>query len=179
MHRQLPPIRQLYRKCIKVKKVSRDFWANFLADRTIMASTIRFTKEGYRKIQEEYQRLLEQRKETVDALRTAREMGDLSENAAYKVARQRLSQTDSRLRHLKKLLLTGKVTLESFMGVVAFGTKVTVGKDDGTQDTYTIVEGFESDPTVGKLSTSSPIGKALLGKKTGEKVTVNIPAGSV
>ena len=144
-----------------------------------MASTIRFTKEGYRKIQEEYQRLLEQRKEAVDALRTAREMGDLSENAAYKVARQRLSQTDSRLRHLKKLLLSGKVTQESFTGVVVFGTKVTVEKNDGTQDTYTIVEGFESDPSVGKLSTVSPIGKALLGKKTGEKVTVNIPAGSV
>ena len=144
-----------------------------------MASTIRFTEEGFRKIQEEYQRLLEDRKDAVDALRTAREMGDLSENAAYKVARQRLSQTDSRLRHLKKLLLTGKVTLESFMGVVAFGTKVTVGKDDGTQDTYTIVEGFESDPTVGKLSTSSPIGKALLGKKTGEKVKIIVPSGSV
>ena len=144
-----------------------------------MTSTIRFTKEGYRKIQEEYQRLLEERKEAVDALRTAREMGDLSENAAYKVARQRLSQTDGRIRYLKKLLLSGKVTQVSFTGVVAFGTKVTVEKDDGSQNTYTIVEGFESDPAVGKLSTVSPIGKALLGKKTGERVKIIVPSGSV
>ena len=150
-----------------------------MADKSFMASTIRFTEEGYRKIQEEYQRLLEDRKEAVDALRTAREMGDLSENAAYKVARQRLSQTDSSLRHLKKLLLSGKVTQVSFTGVVAFGTKVTVEKDDGSQNTYTIVEGFESDPTVNKLSTRSPFGSALLGKKPGDKVVVHAPAGNV
>lgn len=144
-----------------------------------MAATIRFTKEGYQKIQNEYQRLVVDRKDAVEALRTAREMGDLSENAAYKVARQRLSQTDSRLRHLKKLLALGKITETEFKGVVSFGTKVTVEMPDHTNATYIIVEGYESDPASGKLSTGSPIGRAIMGKRSGDRVEVKVPAGFV
>lgn len=144
-----------------------------------MISTIRFTKEGYQKIQNEYQQLVVDRKDAVDALRSAREMGDLSENAAYKVARQRLSQTDSRIRHLKKLLVLGRITEAEFKGVVSFGTKVTVEMPNRTNSTYIIVEGYETDPACGKLSTSSPIGRALMGKKPGDRIEVKVPSGTI
>lgn len=143
------------------------------------AVTIRFTRGGYQKIQEELDRLTLNRKDAVDALRTAREMGDLSENAAYKVARQRLSQIDGRLRHLKKLLILGRITESEFTGVVSFGTKVTVEMADRTNATYTIVGGYESDPSSGKLSTNSPIGSALMGKKPGDSIEVKVPAGII
>jgi len=140
---------------------------------------MRFTRQGYQKIQDEYDQLTKDRVQAVEALRTAREMGDLSENAAYKVARHRLSQTDSRLQYLKKLLVEGKIARTTFTGAVAFGTSVTVEKENGKVVTYSIVEGFESDPSTGKLSTSSPIGRALLGKKVGDSINVSVPAGNI
>lgn len=138
--------------------------------------TIPITREGLEDFKKEYKELLLQRQPAVDELRTAREMGDLSENAAYKVARQKLSSIDSRLRKLSFILKSAKVQEREFKGVVDFNTKITL-ESGGQTFVYKIVGGFESDPSKSKISASSPIGKAIMGKKEGENIKVNIPNG--
>lgn len=110
-------------------------------------------------------------------LRTAREMGDLSENGAYKAARFELSSIDRELRRLAYLLRYGAVAVISrTTDVVGFGNRVTV--DDGKrQITFVLVEQFESNPKEYKLSLQSPIGRAVAGKKVGDQVTVTAPEG--
>ena len=137
---------------------------------------IQFTEEGYKKIQSEFERLTEKRKEAVVSLTTAREMGDLSENGAYKAARFQLSDIDRQLRFLKYQIRFGVVTLTFHTGVVGFGNQVTLTNGTKTM-TFMLVDGFESNPALKKLSVHSPIGRAVVGKKIGDKVIVSAPAG--
>lgn len=137
---------------------------------------IQFTQAGYEKIQQDFDDLQKKRKDAVVQLHTARQMGDLSENGAYKAARWELSGIDRQLRKLKYLLRFGKVTQTVNKGYIDFGSVVTL--DDGKNKlTFTLVGGYESNPREKKLSMGSPIGKAVRGKRIGDKVTVYAPAG--
>lgn len=137
---------------------------------------IQFTKEGYEKVRKEHEELQTQRKQAVKELATASAMGDRSENAAYKVARQKLGAIDRQIRHTAMLLRFGIVVEREFTGKVDIGCKVMV--DNGTETKeYTIVGGYESDLSTGKISCFSPIGKTLMHKKLGDIVSVEIPAG--
>lgn len=139
---------------------------------------IRMTQAGLDEAREEHSKLSKEREEILVRLQTAREMGDLSENGAYKYAKQELRDTDRRLRHLNKLLRFGVVTESSHSGRVDFGSKVTL--NNGNMDMYfEMVSGYESDPGMKKLSVYSPIGKAILGRKSGDSVDVTVPAGVV
>lgn len=139
---------------------------------------IQFTQEGLEKVREEHAALTAKRPEAIARLRTAREQGDLSENGAYKAARFEVNNIDGRLRHLNKLLILGQVYEPKNTGIVELGSTVTI-YDGSKQHTYTIVGGYESNPLEGKLSTYSPIGKALIGKKVGDIVQITIPKGIV
>lgn len=141
-----------------------------------MPKKIPFTKEGFEKNQKDYDLLLEKRKEILVRLQAAREMGDLSENGAYTAAKLELRSTDRELRRLKYLLRFGVVTEKTNNGVVDFGSVVSL--DDGKEKMiFTMVSGYESNPTQNKLSIDSPLGKAILGKKAGNSVTLTMPEG--
>lgn len=110
-------------------------------------------------------------------LKVAREMGDLSENGAYKYAKFEISDIRRQLSNLKHLLALGYVaTKKSHDGKVGFGSEVTLQSQKGRMS-FTLVSQFESDPQAQKISDSSPLGQAVLGKSTGESVTVISPAG--
>ncbi len=137
---------------------------------------IPFTQAGYSQLTADLERYSEERKEVLIRLQTAREMGDLSENGAYHAAKFELGRIDRELRRLTHLLRYGKVTATGSGGVIDFGARVTL--DDGTQKrTFLMVSGYESDPGKQKLSIHSPLGKAIIGHKVGDKVTVTAPAG--
>src|SRR3972149_11389495 len=135
-----------------------------------------FTKEGFENLKKELKGLIDRRPIVVKHLTEAREQGDLSENAGYHAAKDELSHIDSRLRELKYLLRIGKVTQPDGQGMVSFGSKITVEVENSNRQ-FTIVEQLEADPAGGKISTSSPIGSALLGKKPGETVEIETPQG--
>lgn len=139
---------------------------------------ISFTKEGYQKMTKDYQELTEKRKEAVIRLRTAREMGDLSENGAYKAARFELTAIDRELRRLAYLLQMGEIVESKNNGTVDFGCKITVVEGKNKM-TFTLVSGYESDPSQRRLSVYSPMGKAVMGKRVGEKVIVYAPSGQI
>lgn len=138
---------------------------------------IPFTADGYQHVLDEKKKLISERPDAVDHLRKAREMGDLSENGYYKASRAKLSFLDARLRHLEKLIRFGKVVQSANTGFIDIGSTVTIF--DGQQKkTYTIVGGYESDPSKQTISYMSPIGKALMGKKGGDTVDVKTPTGT-
>ena len=136
------------------------------------------TAEGLRGFKAEKESLLVKRKTAVVNLRTAREMGDLSENAAYKVARHELSSIDSRLRYLEGIIRTARVVENTIKDVVNIGSRVKLSGENGEVE-YLLVGGYESDPANGKISHISPLGRALLGKRKGDEVRVLTPKGIV
>ncbi len=140
--------------------------------------TISFTKEGYDKLVNDLEKLKKEREEVVIRLRTAREMGDLSENGAYKAARFELSSTDRQIRRINYLLQSGEVVEKNTSGKIGFGSKVTIQSSKATLS-FILVDKFESDPQKHMLSFQSPIGKAVLGKKEGDRIKVTTPNGVV
>lgn len=137
---------------------------------------IPFTRDGYQKIREEKEKLLSERPEAVEHLRKSREMGDLSENGYYKASRARLSFLDSRLRRVDRLIKLGVIVESRASDTVDIGTRVTI-TDGKNRLEYTIVGGYESDPSKHTISYQSPLGKSLMGKKTDEIITVYAPSG--
>lgn len=140
--------------------------------------TIPFTKIGYEKVLAELVALEEERKEVLVRLQTAREMGDLSENGAYKAARWELGGIDRRLRELNRLKLMGRVTEAKDGTVISFGSRVRVKNEAGQDFTYELVNEYESDPSKNKLSVHSPLGRQLEGKRVGDAIEVEAPAGT-
>jgi transcription elongation factor GreA len=145
--------------------------------------TIPFTSEKYREMQQKVSKLEQEREQVMERLIEARAMGDLSENGAYKYAKFELGNINRELKRYKNLLAKGFPAPKhtGAKDTVDFGSLVMVEKLDGSknQREFTIVSGHESDPSKGKLSYSSPIGKALMRRKTGDKVIVDTPAGEV
>jgi len=137
---------------------------------------IPFTKEGFEQIVAEQKKLLAERPDAVEHLRKSREMGDLSENGYYKASRQRLTFLDGRIRRVERLVKLAIIVESSNTGVVDIGSTVTIKNDEQTF-TYTIVGGYESDPTKKTISHISPLGKALMGKKVHDTAIMNAPAG--
>jgi len=139
---------------------------------------IRFTKEGYEKLKKDYEELLKQRPAAVLDLKTAREMGDLSENGYYKASRAKLSFIDGQLRRSSWNLKHALIIEETSGNGVGIGKKVTL--TTGEKDvTYHIVGDLEADPSQGKISLLSPLGKALTNKQLGEEVLLETPARKI
>jgi transcription elongation factor GreA len=141
-------------------------------------NNIPFTKEGYEKLQDEHALLIVKREQVLDRLQKAREMGDLSENGAYKAARFELSSIDSRIRRVNRLLQFGEIVEAAKEDVVGIGTSVRV-HDGKSAIEFFIVGGYESDPIKRKISINSPIGRALMGKKSGDTVVIEVSAGKI
>ena len=141
-----------------------------------MLKVIPVTTEGLTRFKKEKEDLLEKRKGAVISLRTAREMGDLSENAAYKVARMELSGIDARLRKLEYIIRFSKIIENTDHSKVGFETKVKI-ESEGKILEFTVVGGYESNPSQGKISHMSPLGRALFGRRAGEEINVVTPQG--
>lgn len=135
---------------------------------------IEFTKKGFEKLKSEYQELLNLRPKAVEELKRARELGDLSENGLYKAARTNLSFIDRMLTGISQQLKQAVIIEKRNKDIVEIGSKVTLIDGNG-ETTFDIVGELESDPSEGKISLLSPIGEAIRGKKTGDKVIIQTP----
>ncbi len=139
---------------------------------------VQLTKEGLEKLREELKNLKEnKRQEVVDRLQKARGMGDLSENSEYTAAKESLALVEERIKEIEAIVKNAEIVENHSNNYqVALGSLVTI-ETDGQRQSFHIVGEFEADPLQQKLSSTSPIGKALLGKRSGETVEVEIPAG--
>lgn len=139
------------------------------------------TREGRAQLQDELDRLIRvTRLEVASRIAQAKDLGDLSENAEYEAAKNEQAFVEGRIRELQHQLSNAMLIEESANGEkqVRIGSRVTVREDDGEELTYTIVGSAEAKPQEFKISNESPVGKALLGKKVRQKVTVQTPSGS-
>ena len=137
------------------------------------------TKEGMKQLRKEFDTLKNiKRPGVVLRLSTAREQGDLSENSEYAAAKQELSFIDGRIAEIEELIRGAKVIVRHKKSSVDVGCKVTL-HIDGKEEIFTVVGEWEADPTKKKISHSSPLGKALIGKKRGETAEVEAPAGKI
>ncbi len=143
---------------------------------------IYLTKEGLEELKKEYDQLAKVRRpQVLTHVSEARNMGDLSENAEYTAARDELSFIDGRIDELEELLRQATVIAEpvkSSNQTVKLGSTVKLNVKD-KHEVFTVVGEWEADPKEKKISHESPLGKALIGKKVGEKIEVEAPAGKV
>lgn len=143
----------------------------------MILKTIPFTKAKYDELQEQYNKLQKELVAVMARLKEAREMGDLSENGAYKYAKFELGNIRRQSSKIKHLLVHGYVeTNLNQSGIIGFGNVVTVKSNKGLYQ-FTLVSQYESDPLASKLSEESPLGKAVFGKTAGDTVSVTSPSG--
>ncbi len=135
------------------------------------------TKEGITELEAELKELIEQRGPIAERIKTAREFGDLSENAEYSSARQEQERVESRIADIENILQNVEI-IEKPKGdsKVQLGSTVKLKDEDGKTKEFQVVGTVEADPMNGKISDESPIGQALLGKKEGEEVEIKTPA---
>lgn len=137
------------------------------------------TEEGLNELKKELEYLkTEKRPEVINALKEARALGDLSENAEYDAARTEQAEVEGKIAEIEAMLENAELIKEVNTNKVSIGTTVTLKyiEDDET-DTYTIVGSKEADPFENKISNESPIAKSIMGAKKGELVTVDSPNG--
>jgi len=141
---------------------------------------IYLTKEGLNELKKEHDGLVKVRRpEVLSRVSQARNLGDLSENAEYTVAREELSFVDGRIGELEELLKQVEIiSSNKSHSAVKLGSTVTVAVD-GKKESFVVVGEWEADPKEKKISHESPLGSALIGKKVGEKVEVEAPAGKI
>jgi transcription elongation factor GreA len=141
------------------------------------------TPEGYEKLKSEIEHLSsDRRREVAERIKTAREFGDIAENAEYDAAKNEQAHLEARIAMLEDRLKNARVIQkkEITSDAVSIGTKVRL-RDMGANKTveYHIVGSAEADPTEHKLSNESPVGKAIMGRKKGEVVEVAAPRGAL
>ena len=141
---------------------------------------VQLTKEGFENLKKELEELIKtKRPYALERLHKARSMGDLSENSEYNAAKEGLAFVEGRIQEIEEILKTAQVVEnQNNNHQVEVGTSVLV-EIDGKKELFQIVGDFEADPLNKKLSHTSPIGQALVGKKVGDWVEVEVPAGKI
>ena len=138
------------------------------------------TPEGEAKLRAELKELTgPRREELAQRLRSAIQMGDLSENADYHKAKEDQGFLEGRIQEIEKILSTATIVEKKHSDMVEVGAKVTIQEEDYDPETYDLVGATEADPRHGRISNESPFGKALLGHKVGEVVEAETPGGRI
>ena len=146
-----------------------------------MSNKVYLTNEGFLEIEEELNHLKEvKRPEVIKALKDARALGDLSENADYDAARNEQAQVEGRIKELEILLEKAELIEKQNTDVVGLGATVTIKyvDDDDDVEEYRIVGSKEADPSNNKISNESPLAKAVMGHKVGDTCIVESPNGN-
>lgn len=140
------------------------------------------TKEGFANVESELKHLItSRRQEIAGRIQRAKEVGGTVDNAEYDESKNEQAFVEGRILDLEKMIREVVIIDEraSKGGVVQLGSRVTVINDGRVKENYVIVGKAETDPSRGRISNESPVGKALLGKKVGDQVQINTPAGKV
>ena len=146
-----------------------------------MAEEVILTKEGKEELEKRLEFLkVVKRAEITERIKTAREFGDLSENAEYDAAKNEQAMIEGEILEIENKLKYAVIIKDSQIkkGIISLGSKVDFIEDEsGEISTYEIVGTTEADVELGRISNESPIGNALLGRKAGDKINVVVPAG--
>lgn len=153
-----------------------------MTDQTTLIAVVEVTQEGLEEIKSELQDLKEVKLPAIiERVSKAREDGDLSENSGYHLAKAEQELVETKIGELEDVVSRAKVVKNTKSHVaIGMGSTVTVtNQSTNKKQTITVVGEYEANPLEGKISTASPLGKALAGKKKGDTVIVKAPAGEI
>jgi transcription elongation factor GreA len=145
-----------------------------------MKKQFHLTQQGVDELKNELDQLIALRSDIANRIKTAREFGDLSENMEYSAARQDQERNENRIAEIEHILANVQViTAPKSEDKVVLGSTVKLQSDAGKTKQFQVVGTVEADPLSGKISDESPIGQALMGKKTGDKVEIKLPSETI
>jgi transcription elongation factor GreA len=143
-----------------------------------MADTIYLTQEGFDAKKKELNELYERRPQAIEAVKIAREFGDLSENAEYDAAKDEQGRIEDRIHELEELINHARILEDVTSDVIMVGSKVLLLDEEMEEEMeVSIVNTVEADYSSGKISTQSLLGQSLVGKKAGDEIEIKAPAG--
>ena len=143
----------------------------------MMNKQFRLTKAGIAELETELKALIAERSAVAERIKTAREFGDLAENAEYQSARQEQEKNEARIAELEHILQNSDlIKTTTSNDKVGLGSSVKLKSSNGKTKEFQVVGTVEADPLNGKISDESPIGKALLDQKVGDEIEIKTPA---
>ncbi len=142
-----------------------------------MKKAYQLTAAGKLDLEKELEELKSRRGDIAQKIADARDYGDLSENAEWNAARDEQGQVETRIAEIEDILQNASLIKAKPSDKVIVGSTVELKSDAGKKVEYRIVGSVEADPLSGKISNESPIGRALMGKKTGQSVSIKTPSG--
>jgi transcription elongation factor GreA len=140
-----------------------------------MKKLFRLTKDGVEALKTELDSLIAKRATIAEAIKSARELGDLSENAEYQSAKAEQERNESRISEIEGILQNVEIIKKPRGSKVQLGSRVTLRSNGKTKE-FQVVGTVEADPLSGKISDESPIGRALIDQKVGDQVEIKTPA---
>lgn len=145
-----------------------------------MKKQFHMTKDGIKELKSELDSLTARRSEIAEAIKTAREQGDLTENAEYHAAKEDQERTEARISELEHILAnTEVITKPRGNNKVRLGSKVKLKSKAGKPKEFQVVGTVEADPLEGKISDESPIGRELIGKNVGDSVEITTSSETI
>lgn len=145
-------------------------------------SSIPISVEGFKQLEKELDRLKKERPGVIQAIKEAREEGDLSENAGYDAARERQGMLEARIKYIEsRMAQFNVIDLDTISGdKVMFGATVKIEDlESGEEKEYTLLGPDEADYARGSISVQSPVARAMLGKEEGDEIVVDAPRGKI
>jgi transcription elongation factor GreA len=144
-----------------------------------LTEPVLLTPEGLERLKHELEAVRERRKEAGERMRDAFQPGDIEDNPEYEQAKEEVSLLDGRIYELEEMIGRAQLIHERHGSIAEPGSTIQIEDDEGTLETYHLVGAVESDPSSGRISIESPVGRALVGKRKGDKVTVSVPSGTL
>jgi transcription elongation factor GreA len=144
-----------------------------------LTEPVLLTPEGLEKLKRDLEIALQRRAEAGERLKEAFQPGDIEDNPEYEQAKEEVGLLDGRIYELQEMIGRASIIKESHSSVAGPGSTIDVVDADGQAETYHLVGAVESDPSAGRISIDSPVGRALVGKKKGDRITVSVPSGTL
>jgi transcription elongation factor GreA len=144
-----------------------------------LTEPVLLTPEGLEKLKRDLEVAQGRRAEAGERLKEAFQPGDIEDNPEYEQAKEEVGLLDSRIYELQEMIGRAQIIRDTHSSVAGPGSTIEVVDHDGETETYHLVGAVESDPSAGRISVDSPVGRALVGHKKGDQVTVSVPSGTL
>ena len=143
-----------------------------------LTEPVLLTAEGLEKLKKDLEVAQRRRGEAGERLKEAFQPGDIEDNPEYEQAKEEVGLLDNRIYELQEMIGRAQIIRDTHSSVAAPGSTIEVVNDEGETESYHLVGAVESDPSTGRISVDSPVGRALVGRKKGDKITVSVPSGT-
>jgi transcription elongation factor GreA len=144
-----------------------------------LSEPVLLTEGGLQKLKQDLQRAQARRIEAFERMKEAVQPGDVEDNPELEQAKEEVARLDDRIYELQEMIGRAQIIEGRNSGVAEPGSTLEVEDDEGETVVYYLVGAVEADPTIGRISVESPVGRALVGKRAGDRISVQVPAGTV